>query len=329
MTSLYRNIIARSWEMVKKYKFFWLLGLFAMFFGTVAEYKSLFVELSRLSNQPNVYDAIARTITIYGTAWQAIWQLPLANLLAVLLTILLGILLVIVMAWLATVSQVTIIQAADDIREDKSFKWPRLLQNSHKFFWRAFGLNLLAKVIIFILLTLLITPLLTILVANGSAWALPMTIITLVIFVPLTIILSFVTKYAINFVVLEKHKFWESFGHGWRLFAQHWLISIEMAIIALIVYIALAFIMSLASLLLASPLLVIGMLSGNSQLFYIFLGAALVISAAIFLFGSAVFTAWQNVAWTLLFRKLQSGQVFAKIVRWVAARAVKKSQAKL
>lgn len=324
MTSLYRTIITKAWELTKRYKFLWLFGFFAAFLGNATEYQTLFNQINSINNQPEVYSSIVQTLSLYAQAIFNIWQLPLVNILAFVLTLLFIILVVLIFAWLAVTSQVAIIKNADKVNSGKDINFKDSFVDSVQYFWPAFGLNLLAKGIIFILLTLFVTPVLVILIAEGAKFAILFTLLTIIIFVPITIIITFVTKYAIAYLVLKGQKFWEAFKNGWRLFAANWLISIEMALIVLVINAALAFLLSIIGLLIVSPLIIIGLTSAIPQLFFVIFGMALIIVAILFFFAAAVFSTWQNSVWTLLFIKLNSGGAYAKIVRWVATRIAKK-----
>ncbi|OIO46613.1 MAG: hypothetical protein AUJ28_02260 [Parcubacteria group bacterium CG1_02_37_51] len=324
MSSLYRTIIKNSWDIIIKYKTFWLFGLFAALLGNAAEYQALFNQLDKVQNQPEMFQSMVSNFALYSQAWTALWQLPAISILTTLLSILLCLVIIIILAWLATVSQITIIESAAQAYKNKSVKIIQNCTNGIKFFWSAFGLNLLAKVINFVLFTLLISPLIITMMAINNGWVTFTNIIATVIFVPFIIIISFVTKYAVNYVVLEKQKMWTAFKNGWKLFTANWLISLEMALIVLVINIALAFILSFVAMYIISPLIVAGLTSGSAATFYIITRVGMGLVALLFFFAAAVFAAWQNTAWTLLFIKLNAGTAFPKIVRWIAAHLARK-----
>ena len=324
MTSLYRTIIAKAWEITKRYKFLWLFGFFATLLGNAAEYKSLFKQIENIKNNSDALLNIGYQITLWGKIAQSLQNVPLINALAIILTLLFVILIAIIFIWLIIVSQTALIQSASLAENDKKVSFKESFLSSVRYFWPVFGMNLLAKLIIFLLLSLLFTPLLVILIAQGAKISMFLTLVMVVIFVPIAIIIGFVAKYAVAYIVLQKKKFWEALADGWKLFIQNWLISLEMALIVFVVNAALAFILILISVILVSPFMLLGLISGSSQVLYIIMGGAIAIIAIIFMFSAAIFSTWQNTAWTLLFIKLEKGGVFPKIVRWVAAKIAKK-----
>jgi hypothetical protein len=303
-----------------------VLWFFCRFLGNASEFQSLFKQVERIKNQPELLSSLSTGITAWGTALIKIWQLPLTNVLTIIFTLLLLLLIILIIIWLAITSQIAIIKNSEkaEIGKDNEISFKNSWREGTKSFWPALGLNVLAKAIIFLILSLLVTPLLTIMIAKGSVLTTLLTLITIVIFGPLAIIITFVTKYAVAFVVLQKQKFWEAFRNGWRLFAANWLISIEMALIVLVINCAVTFLAMLAAVIIISPFIIIGLTSAVPQFFFTFLGMALIIGALAFFFCAAVFSTWQNSAWTLLFMKLNSGGAYAKIVRWVAGQIAKK-----
>jgi len=326
MTSLYRTIITKAWEITKRYKVLWFFGFFAALLGNAGEFQTLFKQIERIKNQPELLSSLSQGLTLWGQALTGIWQLPLVNILAIILTLLFIALIILIIIWLAITSQVAIIKNTEKIEngKDKTVNFKTSWTEGAKYFWPALGLNALAKVIIFLILTLLVTPLLIVMIAKGSALTTIVTLLTIVIFVPLAIIITFVTKYAVAFVVLQGQRFWEAFQNGWRLFAANWLISIEMALIVLVINLALTFLVLLAAIVIISPFIIIGLTSSIVQVFFTFFGMALIIASLVFIFCAAVFSTWQNSAWTLLFMRLNSGGAYAKIVRWVASKIAKK-----
>ena len=51
MEPLYRNILGRAWQITKKFKYLWLLGLFAAFLGNSTEYQILLDQINSVKNQ--------------------------------------------------------------------------------------------------------------------------------------------------------------------------------------------------------------------------------------------------------------------------------------
>lgn len=324
MTSLYRTIITKAWEIIKHYKFLWLFGFFVAFLGNASEYRSLFTQLDRIKNNSETFLDLGYKINLWGTILESVKSLPTINFLALILTTLFLLVIGLIVVWLIVVSQAVIVNSASKINDNEKVSLKKSFIDGTPFAWKVFVLNLFAKIIVCILLSLFIGPLLTVLIAQDAKTSLLLTILAIVIFVPIAIMIGFVTKYAIAYVVLKGQKCWEALRHGWKLFTKHWLISIEMALIVLVINLALAFILLILSIIIISPFLLIGLSSGSSQMLYLLLGGSIGLIAVIFFFAAAVFATWQNTAWTLLFIKLDKGGVFPKIVRWIANKIAKK-----
>ncbi|MCR4280678.1 MAG: choline transporter-like family protein [Candidatus Komeilibacteria bacterium] len=320
MESLYRPIIKKAWDYLKEYKFLWLLGLFASLWGAAAEYNALFTQYDRLRRQPELFASFQFSLEFVGDFFRSLGEQSALNVFSIILILLFFLLIILVLAWLATIGQAGLTRAAEKLEKGRKIGLRELMVDGAHYFWPVLGLNVLAKAIIFILLTALVTPLLVVLMAQNSGWAIFLAFATLIIFVPIAIIITFVTKYAIAYTVVKGQSFWESFGHGWRLFTRNWLISLEMALIVLILNVALAFILGIFSLLLMAPILLVGLASSGAGAFYFFIVLVIVVTAIIFLVATAIFSAWQNLAWTLLFLKICEGVSLPKIIRWIAGK---------
>ncbi|PJA92944.1 MAG: hypothetical protein CO133_01510 [Candidatus Komeilibacteria bacterium CG_4_9_14_3_um_filter_37_5] len=248
----------------------------------------------------------------------------MVNSLAVFLIFLFFILIVFIIFGLAFISQAGIIKAVENDDTGKKITLKNCFIEGANHFWSVVGINVLSKALIFIVLTLFVTPLISTLLVNKSSGGVILAFITLIVFVPISIIIGFVSKYAVAYLIIQKQKMWPAFVNGWRLFVANWLISIEMAFFVLIINLCLVFVVSLLALLIVSPLMLIGMASYSSSALGIIIGICLTIVIIIFIFAGAVFSTWQNTAWTMLFLRLETGKALPKIIRWLASKLLKK-----
>ena len=54
------------------------------------------------------------------------------------------------------------------------------------------------------------------------------------IFVPVVVIISFVAKYAICYVVIKGYSLKKALAKAWKLFLDNWIISLEMSLTLLL-----------------------------------------------------------------------------------------------
>jgi len=182
-------------------------------------------------------------------------------------------------------------------------------------FWPVLGLNVLVRVIIYALLVAISLPAIYF-SANFSAKV--FYFVALIIMVVAAIVLSFIAKYAIAYVVINKSRVGRAISQSWRLFKENWLISFEMAVILFIINLLVGLGIVLAILTLAVPFLFLSLI-----FFYAFaaVGSWLVALLAFACFiavivsTGAALAVFQIASWTGLFMELDKKGGTAKLVR--------------
>ncbi|MBU2235932.1 hypothetical protein KKA01_02650, partial [Patescibacteria group bacterium] len=153
---------------------------------------------------------------------------------------------------------------------------------------------------------------------ESLGWNIAFSVISFIILVPISIIISFVIKYASAFVVHKGQGVGAALRNGWKLFIKNWLISIEMAFVVLLINFSLGLGLIIFLGIVAIPFVLLGIifyLVGTSVGVYV-LGvvATVVLIAAAFIVGAFI-AAFQFVAWTLLYRRLLGDKDTSKIIR--------------
>ena len=74
---------------------------------------------------------------------------------------------------------------------------------------------------------------------NPNWYSIVLFVVSFIIFIPLAVMVSFITRYASCYVVLKNYRFRDSFKLGITLFTKNWLISLEMALALILVSISL------------------------------------------------------------------------------------------
>ena len=318
MTRLYRQLLKKAWYITRKFKYLWPLGIFVAFLGNGSEYQVLFKQTANVNLQPD-------TVAVWKENLNAI--LPALNfsggrVFSASISLVFGLAVLILLLWLIISSLGGLIKGAAAADKEERYKFSMLIKEGHKKFWPILGLNIIAKVIVYGILILILTPLMLATFAQGNQSAnLLVILLTFLIFIPLTVIVSLATKYASAGVVLNNEKMWPAFKNGWRMFSANWLISLEMALVIFIINLLVGLAFVLLSVILFAPFFFFGVVYtiSSPSLFsvLIYISITLLLIASVFVgSGLAVF---QTSSWTLLYLKLASGaKVYSKIVRWVA-----------
>jgi hypothetical protein len=327
MTSLYRQILKKAWLIAKKYFYLWPLGFFVAFLGNGGEYQILMDQIDKVQKQPQNLSYFKSLLASPAPILDI--SLGRAFLVGLFLFVILVIIALIV--WLVISSVAGLTRGVADITQNKKNSFQLLLKDGSKHFGPVFSLYLISKVIIYSILAFIFTPLMLVSFAQGN-YALNVLIIVLafLIFVPINIIVSFVTRYATAYVVLQGQKMWEAFKNGWRLFAANWLISLEMAFILLIINSVVALGILVLAFLLFSPFFFIGLAvtaTQNPYTFWSIIMIPLIIAIIMVIVVGSGLATFQVSSWTLLFMRLNEGKkAYSKIVRWLAALTNKASR---
>ena len=317
--SLYRNILGQALKISWHHKYLWFFGLFAACLGNINEYEILFRGLGGQAVQ-DLFSGFGRLIETGIFSREALFGIgkiislnPLVALF--LLIISLGILaLFIFLVWLVIVSQIALVKLSAKIitSRPRLFKIKEGVISGIKDFWPVLGLNLISKLIIYLTLALLG------LLAIAPAGQTFIYLIAFIVFIPISIILSFIIKYAIAYIVIQGSSFAESIKQGWRLFSRNWIISLEIAFILFAItflagFISIIIFKSLDTVFVFLTAIFIKLLPAFS--FWLFIIIRLVLVSAIIVLMAAILTTWQISVWTGLFIRLIGQGGDSKIAR--------------
>ena len=326
-TSLYRPILKKAWDVSRRYKSLWFFGLFATIISSGGEYEIISKSISDPTNQggfitiisESVQTAVNSALSVGGNVWQnmgqSIIKYPIPSIIALLILII-TITIGLFCAWIAVTSQVGIIKNISLILKNKKTSINEGIDFGVKKFWPVLGADVVLKIILFILFFILGKE--TILTNGGNIALTVVYYLSFIVFVFAVLIISFIIKYQIFYVVLNNGKFLYSFKSAWQLFAKNWLISLEMALALFLIYIASGFISLICSTILSAiPIVVLPLYFGFLPIIisYIIAIICFILMVVIILFIAAFITTFQWVAWTALFVRINSGEELSKIER--------------
>lgn len=318
----YRIILKQAWDLTWRNKYLWWFGIFAALLGNGGELEILFNNTGGDPSQAlfPAWQKIVSTGLFSGHTLaniEILFKQDTLNMFLVLITLLIVLLVGIFFIWLVIVSQASIVNNSAAIIKQKKHNIRDGLDAGILNFWPVLGLNVIIKAIIYILLVAISLP---VIFWQGNFSVKIFYIFALIIILPVAIILSFIMKYAIAYVVIYKKRILSAIRHSFRLFKKNWLISFEMAVILFFINLLIGLSIVLAILILAVPFLFLGLI-----FFYAFsaVGSWLiaVLAFATFLFiivsAGAALSVFQISSWTGLFLELDKKGGNSKIVRMV------------
>lgn len=318
----YRNILKQAWTLTWRNKYLWWFGIFAALLGNGGELEILFNNTGANPGQalfPS-WQRIFSTGLFSGHTVTNIGNLlrqDTLNIIIVFLVCLIFLAIFVFFVWLVIVSQAAIVNNSATAIKQKKHTLRDGLDSGILNFWPVLALNIIIKAAIYVLLVAATLPAIF---SRGNFNAILFYIIALMVIVPVAIISSFIMKYAVAYVVINKSKVMPAIKQAWQLFKGNWLISFEMAIILFFINLLIGLAIILAILVLAVPFLFLGLIFYYS---FSLIGSWLIVILAFasFLFivitAGAALAVFQISSWTGLFLELTKNGGVSKLVRVV------------
>lgn len=317
----YRTLLKQAWDIAWKHKYLWFFGLFAALVsgGGSWEYQ-IFTQNFNQGLINGSYSYLSQILAIgelmknFSTGFVNLFNYNWYTIINAFSVILLSAILLIFFLWLAIVSQIALINGSKKISISKKKEYKLSLHEtiteSHGHFWTVLALNIINKILLLFFFIIASLPLL-LMAINNSTLSSYIYVILFVIFVPVSLGVSFIIKYAICYNIIDDESLVVSIEKAWRLFKKNWLISLEMAVgLFIINFLSSGLILILISLFLL-PLLLLGLIFKFGWLVILTLIITIVIIAV---FGSLL-TTFQTASWTNLFIRIKDKGVLAKLER--------------
>jgi hypothetical protein len=331
-SSSYREILRQAWTTVWSNKILWLWGFFALvLLGNNRAYNLIVNNLNAISGKDltdfyalkffgQTITSFDQTKTILGNIVNFAADKPSSFFLA-LAGILIGIIVIFALIWLVITSQISLIQSVQAISEGRKTGIKESIKKSRNYFWPVLGLNIIIQITIFVLFFIFVYPIVAY-TSFFSTTAAILFVIFFLVFIPLSIILAFLTIYSSSYIILKNQKIFTAIKSAWHLFRKNWLPSLEVGLILLLIDIGLALGIVIITFLLFIPF---------SLLFVIFYFIAsdialsitslllLITVVALVLLSTSILSAFQYSVWTLLFLSLTEKSIPGKIFETLAS----------
>ena len=321
-SSTYRDVLKQAFKIAKNHRFLWFFGFFAAFFGVGGELEPLFRNYTNISETSkrvfdlnyffrggvieSVYSNVKLFFGLYP--WQAFFFVLM--ILAIVLVII----------WLAIVAQIALFDAAHKLSKNKEVRYHDGYRVGNRHFGTVFLINILTKVIVYGLFTVVAAPLMTWFLVQSNLWGgILFLFLIFFILIPISIIVSFMVKYAVAYVVIKDKQAGEAVRLGWGLFKKNWLISLEMAFLILAIGLGVGLAILLCIGIASVPFLLIGIAAlffGSQTGFAVAFALGTITWFVIAAIIGSAFVAFQYSAWTLLFLKLVEEKAQSKLLRW-------------
>jgi hypothetical protein len=322
--TLYRNILKQALKSTWHNKYLWFFGIFAALLGNGGELELLFRRFDTSIIEKGLFPGIERIIATGFFSKATFFNItnlatrdPLS--LFLVLSVLIIILLVVgFLIWLTIVSQAALVNNAARIKVGKRHNFKSALEVGVNKFFGVFGLNIFLKIAIYLAFILLSLPILISVNKAFFSTSSVLFIVSFILFIPLAIIISFITKYAIAYFVIKESRFFESIKLGWQLFIRNWLISIEMAFLLFFINLLVGLGLILMLLVFTVPFLFLVIVLSKIAFYFNFwmiVASALILYTVAIVITGAILATFQISSWTGLFLELISRGGASKLTR--------------
>ncbi len=300
--SLYRDIIAKALTVSWRAKYLWVLAFFAVLAGSTSEYELVFSGSDSLSGQSTLVGFLRalyekRLLLDMTTGAQEFFGVHTA---LSILVILLALLVVAFVIWLVLTAQGALVAGLGKLLTGGQTDFVQSFAKGMKMFTRVFMVNLLFRGSTVLMLLVLAVPFAVAYIRTGGlVYNSLYILLSYIILVPVTVILSFIVKYAVTYIAVRDQRWRQAFANGWRIFIKNWLVSIEVAFLLFIIHLVL-------SLILVFTLFMLGLPTNP---------AGLVVFFVIVAVYASILSTFQYATWVQLFFGLEAGIVKSKILR--------------
>lgn len=306
--TLYRHIFRESWRIAWKNPFLWFLGALSIFWGGIGAYSSIDSIFSRLQSAPE---------GIWKGAFPSIQDFSFGGLFMIGLTAVIIIALFSGFILLSVSARGGLIYAISARSKKKPTSLGGALQKGVQKFWPILGIGILSRFDV-VLSYLLLDPLSQLPPGTGVliGYVLAFLVTTVV-----SLVFSLLAIYAIAFVMFEDASFTQAVRQACNLFSEHWLLSLEFALMLYGLNLLVGIVVIMGLLALGIPFVLLGILFAFLNVPGGFLVAAvpLVILYVIFLvIAGSLFVTFQYTTWTLLYIRMREGNPISKVVRVTA-----------
>lgn len=308
--TIFKDSLHESW----RNKYLWFFGFFAALWGSGAELDLLFGNFGERGGTGLFAElqTWADTGIFSAAGWSNIGRLAFTEPFTffILISILLAVLILFLfVVWISITSQAALVYNSGKIRLDKKHSFKDGWQAGTQKFWTVFGLNLGLRVFLSLLFVILSIPIIKSQGSGVVSQSGMIFILLFLVFIPISIIASFLVKYAVAFVVIKSEKLVSSLKLSWRLFIDNWLLSLEMSFMLFVFSFLGAVLIILAFLIVMAPIMFVVLLFQDLvsvvNVFVIIITIFILYLCVIVVFGS-FFTSFKTLSWTHLFIDLIS-----------------------
>ncbi|MFH1621315.1 MAG: hypothetical protein ABIB04_04505 [Patescibacteria group bacterium] len=320
---VYREIISHAIKTAWNERRFWPLAFFASLLLTGGTYDIILKAIRTASEQGAYFNQTTLGINEIGSTLSLVVTDPgnILGLASGLQAVIAVALVFLSLIAISCVSQAGLVYALGSLKRGGRPKLSDAFRIGGGAFWPVLALNALVLSTLWILRFLVAFSLYLALDEKTVATQI-LYMLSFFVFISLTFVVSIVQIFALNAMVLQGAPVSEALIRGYQLFKKNWMITLETALILMLIAVGMVALFISLLFLAILPLLAAVISAAVLQSSFVFYGA-LGVGLAFFFIGvilaSAFLTQLQYATWTYLYRRLGEGGALPKLHRWYRA----------
>lgn len=311
---LYRDIVKKAFLLTWRNKFLWLLG----FFASLLSLGGLNEMIMRTGFTSNTMLNKLSGLSFFGITFGEAGLFNLNNIAVIAAA---GIVIAIMFAvffYLAAVSFAGLVRAANLLDRNKKTDFMDSFREGKKNFWTIAGINIIGKILIALFLGL-VAGVLTMAAEKISFGTASVYLLAFMVLAAASLLISLLIIFSSAFHILQNETMLDAIHESWKLFKKNWVVCVESAAIIFGINLAAKAAVMVFMAVSAIPflfLLVLGFAISANFLPVIVISFWLIVGTIVMILLGSFFSAFQIVAWTLLFDKIAKGKLISKLHRF-------------
>lgn len=309
----YTEALQHAWRLTWHHKRLWALGLLAAFVGSagalefvVKFYDTVFNDRTEVLSD-SIKAAVTVDVTTLGWVLAAVMVLVTVVVFALFIAIFVS-------------AQGGLVYAVEQAETQHTLNIAALFHHGRERLGRLFAFNFIKGILVVALLYLSGLMAQTLRTPEAAWWQDLLFLLGSIVVIVAGLAVSLLTIYAVCYVSLHNKPLKTAFLDAWALFVDHWLVSLEMAVILFVLGMVVSVLAVAGLLLLATPVfaaLVASVVSGNAGIVLYGIGIGGLILLAWVLWLAALYTTFAMSAWTVLFIQMSRHGFSSRMLHWI------------
>lgn len=312
---VYREVLPQALKIAWRNPLLWIFGIFAAILNSGGALDACWKFFNSIQNNGSEIFIGQTAVQIWKVGWIGGFHL-LPFFQALLAVVSLTVIFLAVLAF-ACISQGVIIQSVSSGKDGSLGRIKKALTVSGRALLPIAVLNIIIVASIWLTRFLVSLPLAMVL-GNESGLRLAIYLVSFIVFFVLAFFLSILQIYALNAMMSQGASLAQSFSRAWLVMKQHWLVTIETAIlqaVAILVATIAALIVLMIMIFPPAVLYVLALFRQNFALFQLSSGVFVAITTIFLVVFTGFTVTFQYALWTLMYRKFGEGGVLPKLHR--------------